>query len=60
MRETNKALEDRLTLCKNEISKFAAEPRGDLGREPDQSADRARKPQIFRPHDQHRGAERTR
>jgi diguanylate cyclase len=51
MRETNKALEDRLKLSKQEISNPAAEPRGDPRREPDRSADRPRQPQIFRPRD---------
>jgi diguanylate cyclase len=52
MRETNRALEDRLTLSKSE-----AEPRGDPGRKPDRSPHRPWQPQIFRPLDRNRGAE---
>ena len=51
MRDTNKALEERLTLSKNEISQPAAEPGGDPRGIADRSAHGPGQPQIFRPHD---------
>ena len=51
MRETNKALEERLIAVENRNQRSSAEPRGDPGREPDRSSHRSRQPQIFRPLD---------
>jgi diguanylate cyclase len=57
MRETNKALEDRLTLSKSEISNLQQSLGSDPGGEPDRPPDRPRQPQIFRPLDRDGRAE---